>query len=321
MDSWSGAVSLARALLALWRSQQSGVLCLRTELGACRWSIVRGVLRAASPLPCAGDALGDALLRDGALDARAHGQALVDRRTAQPVGAWLVEAGLATLSAVAIALRRQLRARALRVLACQRIDYRFEADVIDAGSLWIEEPIATADLVLCAMRARLSCCSRSETTALIARCELQLNAIGRALTHDAALWPEEAVAVALLLRGTTLMQVMRASNDAERALRLVAALGLLSALATEPRATRRFSLLLCKREQLRREVSARTLLDLPSDAAPSEARRALRRLASSLHPDALGPHAGEALRQASSEVMGALIEAERELRMTVARPR
>jgi hypothetical protein len=317
MDSVSGAVSLARALLSLWRSEQSGVLHVQSELGACRLSIVRGVLRAASALPCAGDALGDGLLRDGALDARAHARALADRSAGQPVGAWLVDAGLVTRPAVAIALRRQLRARALRLLACQRIDYRFEPGALDEALPWIEEPIATPDLVLGAMRAGLSRFSRDQTAALIAPGELRLNAAGRALTRAAALWPQEAVAVALLSRGTTLERVMEASRDGKRALQLIAALDLLSALAREPLATRRFSLLLRKREQARRAVAACTLLDLPPDAAPSEARRALRRLARSLHPDALGPHAGQALRRASSEVMGALIQAERELRAGV----
>jgi curved DNA-binding protein CbpA len=56
------------------------------------------------------------------------------------------------------------------------------------------------------------------------------------------------------------------------------------------------------------------LLDLPVDADPADARRALRRLARRVHPDALGPSAPSALRRASSEIMSALIEAERAMR-------
>ena len=66
---------------------------------------------------------------------------------------------------------------------------------------------------------------------------------------------------------------------------------------------------------MRRTGDARALLDLPAGAEPAAGRRALRRLARNLHPDALGPHAPEALRDASHEVMEALVGAEHALRM------
>jgi curved DNA-binding protein CbpA len=83
-----------------------------------------------------------------------------------------------------------------------------------------------------------------------------------------------------------------------------------------PRATTstRYQLLLRKHRQLHARVSARELLDLPRDAGADAARRALRRLASSLHPDALGPEAPDSLRARSNELMAALGRAEREVR-------
>jgi hypothetical protein len=317
MDSISGAVSLARALLALSGSQQTGVLHVSSELGSSRLAVVRGVLRGASSMPGADDTLGDALLREGALDARAHERALrQSTRAWGPVGDWLVERGLSSRPAIEVALRGQLRDRVLRVLACRRIDYHFEAGPADLGTPWIAEPLATADLVLRAMRVRVEGWSSERLSSSIASGELRLNAVGHALSCGAALWPEEAVTVALLARGCTLTRVMHESRDALRALRLVAVLALLSAVRSEPARAPRFGLLLRKRQQLRRDVGARALLDLPDGAAPLEARRALRRLARRLHPDTLGPHASAALRASSSEVMGALIDAELELRVS-----
>ena len=99
-----------------------------------------------------------------------------------------------------------------------------------------------------------------------------------------------------------------------RALRFLALLTLLCAINSDAKRDRKFSLLERKRDKLTRNFDARSLLDLPGDAVPVEARRALRRLARELHPDAFGPDTPLALRRASGEVLGALIDAERELR-------
>jgi hypothetical protein len=317
MDSMSGAVSLARALLALTRFGRSGVLHTRTELGTCRLSIARGVLAAAAGSPAPDDILGDALMRAGALDVRAHGEAMLracsERR---PIGDWLVDTGLTTRPAVEVALRGQLRDRVLRVLACRDIEYCFEAGHAEVGAPSIEEPVPIADLVLSAMRTRVDGWSPARMANVIGRAELRLNAAGHALTREVALWPEERVAVALLSRGTNLEHLIQQTRGAPRGLRFAAVLTMLSALRAEPLRERRFSLLLRKREQLRRKVGARAMLDLHADAAPIDARRALRRLARRVHPDALGPHAAKALRASASEVMVALIDAERALRMS-----
>jgi len=76
-----------------------------------------------------------------------------------------------------------------------------------------------------------------------------------------------------------------------------------------------YGLLLRKRNQIRQGESPYRLLDLPVGATPYEARKALRQFALQLHPDALGPGVPDALRRASGEVMGALIDAERALRV------
>jgi hypothetical protein len=314
MDSLPGAVSLARALLSLSRARKTGVLHVATELGECWLAIVDGVPRAAGALPGFDDTLGDALVRDGALDPRAHCEALQrSERAYGPVGYWLVDAGLVQRPALELALRRQLRDRVLHVFACQSLDYRFEPGELTEAAL-IEEPVGTADLVLAAMRAQVEGWPRARLLSLIEPGELRINGLGAMLVREAALWPEEAALAGLIARGTTLENALRATRGEVRALRLLAALSLLSAVTSCPTREQRFSLLVRKCEQLRRAADARALLDLPSDARPADAGRALRRLARSLHPDAFGPNTPEAVRRASSEVMGALIDAARALR-------
>jgi hypothetical protein len=312
-------VSLARALLSLSRARQTGVLHVSTELGACSLTLVDGVPRAASALPGMEETLGDALMRAGALDPRAHHEALRrSERTYGPVGYWLVDAGLVSRPALELALRRQLRDRVLHVFACRSLDYRFDPGVPARGAPLIEEPMTTADLVLAAMRAQVAGWSGDQLLSAIEPGELRLTALGAMLAREAALWPEEAAVTALLARGACLERILQATGGAPRALRVLAALSLLTAVTTRTTRGKHFSLLVRKREQLRRSASPRALLDLPSDAQPADGRRALRRLARRLHPDALGPDVPEAVRRASSEVMGALIDAEHELRAPAA---
>lgn len=322
MDTLPSAVSLARALLSLSRSRQTGVLHVISEVGVCRLAIVEGVPRAASGPPGLQEPLGDALMREGELDPEAHAAALrASARMHGPVGHWLVDAGLVSRPALELALRRQLRDRVLHMFARHSSEYRFAPGEADVGAPLIEEPVCTADLVLAALRAQVACWPQKRLVEAIESGELRLNALGDMLTRQAALWPEEAAAVALLAQGASIERVLRATGGAVRAMRFVAALSLLSALTAAKGRTQRFSLLVRKREELRRAASARALLDLPSDAQPELAGRALRRLACSLHPDALGPEAPDALRCASNEVLRGLADAARELRSEAVRAR
>jgi hypothetical protein len=320
MESMAEAVSFARALLALERARRSGVLHVTTEFGVCRIAMADGVARAASGFPPQ-RALGDALCAGGALDASAHASAVLNHEAPRvPIGDWLVERGLATRPAVEVALRCQLRERIVFLSGCRQLDYRFAPGEADAGMPFIEEPIAAPDLVLCAMRARMASVSDEQARRLIPAHELGLHASGRELGRRAALWPQESVAMALLARGATLDAILRATFGSPRALRLVALLGLLSLLTERQSGASDYALLLRKRAQLRERCDPYALLDLPEGALPTQARRALRRLASRVHPDRLGDGASAALRRTSSEVMSALIDAERMLRASDVRP-
>ena len=159
----------------------------------------------------------------------------------------------------------------LSLFACRSLDYRFEPGAADIGVPLIDEPISSADLVLAALRAQVASLTEAQLLRAIEPGELRLNALGRSLTRGAALWPEEAATVSLLARGATLADILRATQSAPRALRLLAALSLLPAVASDPLSAQRFSLLLRKREQVRRTGDARALLDLPAGAEPAAA--------------------------------------------------
>lgn len=307
-------VSLARALLTLGRTRATGVLHVSADAGVCRVALVDGVVRAASTLPGQDQPLGDTLIGDGALDVAAHARALEQTAPRGPIGEYLVASGVTTRPALELALRRQLRDRVLALFARRTLEYRFEAGSAEIGVPQIAEPMSSADLVLSALRARLIAWSYPQLCAQLPSGTLKLTALGHALVAGAALWPEEAAVVSMLRHGTTLERVVQTTAGSLRALRVLTLLALISGLASGPTDKPRYALLLRKRAQLARADDPHALLDLPEGAPAEDGRRALRRMARSLHPDSLGPDVSEGLRRASSEVLGALIDAERTLR-------
>ena len=135
------------------------------------------------------------------------------------------------------------------------------------------------------------------------------SAFGRALERARTqLLPAQLAQAELRLRP----EQLAAWHESERA-RLRAALWL-GALVPRHAATHQYTLLLRKHRQLRTRADAHALLELLPSAGAADARRALRRLASRLHPDALGPSAPPELRALSSELMCALVQAERAVR-------
>jgi hypothetical protein len=138
-----------------------------------------------------------------------------------------------------------------------------------------------------------------------AMAELLLRAAEAGLP-DAASHSGELVPTAF---GRALMQAGVELEARSRAAVWIAAL-----VQAKPENRRAYGLLVRKREQLRRCVSPRELLELEPYAEASEARKALRRLAAKVHPDALGPAAPALLQGASSELICELVRAENALR-------
>jgi hypothetical protein len=314
MATTAGTVCLARALLALDRTQQTGVLRVSGDTDRCLVAVVDGMPRAATPVRGAEDSLGDELLRSGDLNGEAHKRALERGPAARPVGAWLVEVGAATRPAIEYALREQLRSRLLEVFRWPVLQYRFTAGRADVGLPLVSEPVAVADIVLGAMRRAMSVHPVEQLRERLGEYKLRLTPQGRYLLAGAALWPEEAVVAALLESGNDPGSVASATRDSARAIRFLYALHLLGGVSASPASSLACSLLVSKRLQLRREAGDAALLDLPRNAGPEQARRALRKLALRIHPDRLGESAPPALRLASTEVMTALSGAECKIR-------
>jgi hypothetical protein len=317
MHDLPSAVSLARALLALHRGRSTGVLRVCSGAEVCRLAVVDGIVRAA-----AGQrdrlTLGDVLMRSGDLDGNAHRRALSQGGAHGPVGGWLVDSGLATRPAVEHALRRQLQARIVELFRSRGLDYTWTAGVAEVGVPWVSEPMATPDLVLSALRGALSADEAERHLEHLGDSRLVLSELGEALLRDAALWPDEAAMAALLRAGCDVARVHAVTGGSPRAAASLAALVLLSGVRIQESTGRQYQLLVRKRMQVRRGATPNELLDLPSSARAVDARRALRRLASAIHPDALGPDAPAAVRSASTDLMAALARAEERVRAATA---
>jgi Domain of unknown function (DUF4388) len=313
MQDLPGAVSLARALLALHRGRGTGVLHVCSGAEARRIAVVDGRVRAVA---CSRDrlSLGDVLLRSGDLDAQAHRRALTERPVQGAVGDWLVDSGLATRPAVEHALRRQLHARVLDVFRARGLEYTFQHGAADVGVPWVSESMATPDLVLSALRAAVQPTEAAARLAAVGERGLTLTGLGRGLLHEAALWPDEAAMCALLEAGEGVAKITHVTGGSPRVQATLAALLLLSGVRVDGSCEPSYPLLVRKRLQMRQGASPEALLDMPERSRTADTRRALRRLARALHPDALGPDAPVAVRCASADLMAALSRAEERLR-------
>lgn len=309
-----GAVSLARALLTLSRSEQSGVLYVSSAVERFQLVFDAGVIRALRGGDNDQHALGDALLAAGALDCVRYSEALARETPTAPIGAWLVRTGCTTAAALQCALRHQMRDRVKRILLSSALDYHFARREVVADETWLETPFGAADLVLFGLREVFAERDLERDLAALPEGGLRLSGLGQSLVRHATLWPEELVVVELLRQGAPLRRVRQVLGARVRGLRFLAAIQVLGAVTVAQQRETQYALLLRKLRQARQAVGASALLDVSSLATEPEARRALQKLAGQLHPDTLGPHASAGLRAASHEVMSALTAAEQRMR-------
>jgi hypothetical protein len=312
MDASPQVVSLARTLLALWRAGGTGVLQISAGGKRCRIAIRQGAAHAATS-SADSTLLGDWLLRRGELDLDAHAAALRQGPAGPLVGAWLVARGIATREAVERALSDQLRARVLAALRWRDLEYRFESGATDVATAGPERAIALGELALDAARQAFEPADFNAQLRANAERRAQPSAFGRALLDDPILFSNAALP-ALLRRGASFQQLAHACDNVPADFRTLGALCWLAAIIPVADGGGSYRLLLRKHVQLQRRVSPAELLELDRDASPVSTRKALRRLASRLHPDTLGPTTPALLRDASHELMSALVRAEQQLR-------
>jgi hypothetical protein len=342
MHSSPDAAALARALLALSRASQTGVLTISSGGRQCRLALQHGCVVAATSTPAA-PTLGDILLQAGEFDRAAHAAALSGdesgandgavghdamsraaadtglRRTSssQPpreaIGAWLIAAGVTSAEAIERALARQVQARLAAALRLRDVRHHFQAGPPDIGVLLLEQSRASAVLLMAAACDSIDARSLHGFRNSHPGMRLVCSAFGRALLREGASFLSDRC-VRLLQNGASIAQLSAASGGDEAELRNLAALVWLAAVVPASDQLGTYALLLRKQRQVQQRVSAAELLDLDPTNHAFPTRRALRRLASRLHPDVLGPSAPAELREASTELMRALVHAEGSLR-------
>lgn len=311
MDSLPGAAALARGLCVLARSGTCGVLSVVGERATARVGVRQGRVVAMRVSPDDGDSIGAVLRAMGAWD-EAKVRAAGSPPPGVPLGRWAVRIGATTEAAVSHALRSQLRRRIQRLFALDPPELRLRSGSSDLGIEELQEPPTSAELIVSALRERVSGEPLVTVRRKLGDGLLILTPLGKELLESAVLWPDEQVMVPLLERGASVDELLSASRGSPRAQRTLYALRVLGACGPpEPR--RGYAVLLRKTRQLRRGARASELLDLPAHAGGVDARRALRRLATSVHPDRFGTAAPEAIKSASHAVMTALVRAQREL--------
>lgn len=335
MDALRLAAPLARLLLALGESGREGEVSVVQHGRTAKLSLAAGravLLTGVDVAP-----LGDTLLALGALDVPAQSSFLLDGAWASagtPIGARLIAAGATSSAAVACALELQLatgiesllRWPARRVGLARRAlppGQGGAAGIDLAAAVW-SALLALAQELPASLRTQLS---GSAALTLTGAGKRRVSGLLRAIEYgelQAALrrrgfWAalDRPVRAPDLTRDLLASALRSGATHDGQVLRCV--LRALGAAIERPALEDACGLLLRKRRQLARNVSARALLDLPEAASAEQAGRALRRLAQKLHPDRF--HTGDArLLAVSTEVMGALTRAERALRTSSTPP-
>jgi hypothetical protein len=225
----------------------------------------------------------------------------------------LIERRVATRAAVERALGDQLRARILAVFRWRDLKFRFEHTQPEIGASGPERPIPLGELAVAAARAVFDAAAFDALLREQAERRMLPSAFGRALLDDPATFTCGALPE-LLRSSASLEQLAKACANSAADLRTLGALCWLSAIVPAADGGSSYRLLLRKQVQLRRRASAAELLEVDRNARHGASRKALRRLARRVHPDALGPTAPPLLRAVSGELMQALVQAEEQLR-------
>jgi len=321
MDALHAAAPLARLLFALDEAKHDGDLWLTRCGGQARISLIEGEIVSVAGVE--GEPLGDLLMAHGELDVARERS--LGRTSAMRIGARLVAVGAASSAAVERALSRQLVRRlaqllrgpvtSLRLAPRLRLEGPSVSWRVGAAAATWAVLLATADELPEALLTQLAGSGCAALTPVGERRVSRLLALQRAGMLTSLLG---ALGARAKLDGVLAALQARPNEPHAALLPLRAslrALGLLEASGGGHSKQAGYALLLRKRRELLRNESARTLLDLPGSAGPEQARRALRRLARTLHPDRY--EASDArLRALFGETLSALSRAEHALRTT-----
>lgn len=195
-----------------------------------------------------------------------------------------------------------------RMCGWEQVVVRFVNEGDPRSSWRLDDSIPARDLALQTVRQVVKAMGPSSVRGELGGALYRLTPIGEQLLDGLALRVEEKAVLFWLRRGVQAEDVTALPDCGLEGYRFLCSLKLLGAAA--PKAGGSYPLLLRKRQQVRRQVSAHALLDLPEGAGDQDARRALRKLVKDLHPDRFGEETPPALRRASGEIVTALVDAE-----------
>ncbi len=307
-----GAAALARGLLVLARAGENGVLTVVGARTSARIGVREGRVVAMRVEPDDGDSVGAALRNTGSWNER-RARLAGAPPLGTPLGAWAIAVGATDAAALSHALRAQLRRRLGRLFARDPLELRLRSGSSDVGVPALAEPPSTRELIVSALRERVARQPLHAVRRRLGDGMLLVTPLGRELLGEAALWPDEQAMIPLLMRGASVDELVAIARSSPRAQRTLFALTMIGACGRpEPRDG--YAILLKKTRELRRGAHASELLELPAHARAKDARRALRKLASSVHPDRFGESAPDGIRHASHAVMSALVRAQRDVR-------
>lgn len=295
---------LARALISLAEAERSGALRVRSGAHAATLWLSKGVLVSIDGVD--GALLGDALLKRGVLDADKHGRALLTRPPSGRVGRWLVEVGAASSEDVQQALDAQLYDRVAALLRWPSPSFSFSPDLLRSDNTTLRGELVVA--VWAGMVAIARQLTTEGRVGLAGTSRLRLTRAGESIVSALVRAHHIHAGDALSWLEPTKANPAAGGAASERAV-LRALHGALDARVD----SESYSLLLRKQREVRRMATPATLLDLPASSDAAAAKRALRRLATKLHPDRFAATEPR-LRGVSSEVLRALLDAEATLR-------
>lgn len=222
-------------------------------------------------------------------------------RRGETIGEALVREGKLAPLAIDPVLRRQMQRRLAVMLAWRGVSLDQLPLESDTPAV-VVEGACPRDLLLAALRELTAHTPIEEIERELHKTSWVLSMAGEDLVTKAALHPDEEAAVTRLRRPASFLDLREAARGSERALRLVWALVRIEAVAVPLARGANMALLLSKTRAARAHTG---MVDLRGQK-PNEARASVRRLASRLHPDRLGPHAPEGIVAASNRVMGEL---------------
>jgi hypothetical protein len=323
MDALRAAASLGRVLLAMGETDRDCDLLVMQRTRCARLSLTRGKLVALAGLEL--EPLGDTLLGLGvALSSEAE---LCGSSADTPIGARLVARGTTSRSEVRRAVQVQLtrgmqsllRWPSSRVeLAPRTRGVGVEAAIDLTSALWCallqlanDQPGSVLARLSPATELTLTRAGQRRLRGLLA-C-LACGELERACELSGMSASERRRLLDPLPRSSSEFSGWLAARPAAECHGLRALLFALGAVVAPPERERGgYTLLLRKRRELSRNVSASALLDLPEAAGREHVRHAFKRLAHQLHPDRFHTHDAR-IQAVSAEVMGALVRAERAL--------